>query len=555
MNRLKCMVESRVCFSLILQLLCFSAFLPGSAEAKDERPFVLFEGTASPDGRYALAWGIPYQMLDVSDMEKLISGLNPEALENFIIDLKSGEPVATTGTGHFPNANHGSIVALWRDDSKAVVVVEGGKWQFNTASVIYIVAPDKEYGSASDPIPLSTSLRRSIKAKLAQEYPNEKEVIEQFAISVHPKAWVDAESVVFEVIGQVPKSLDAFLYEGEMTMKLAGPETVTIGGGAAPPSAAVGAGFEIKANSAGPVKLGMTIGEARAAMPTATFKRSSDGEGIALVEISENGQTLMELYANEEDPESNVNNEAVINFIQVWSPDFMTEGGVHVGMTVNHAEKSGLGDLKEIIMSELESREYATFTKQPSGLTFRVLHDQGAAGMYRNGEMTTTRALPGATIFRIEVTGADIMQDGSIGGIKIDAPEAEVLAIAEENVLGELLKGKDEIWEAFGQAVQKWLYPDGGLEVYMLSDEIGGPKSVFSITIKAPSKLRTEKGIQIGDDKAKVIQAYGDYRAEEEMDGFFDGKDVHLVGSIYGGMIFTFEDGKVSEVFLGAAAE
>lgn len=90
----------------------------------------------------------------------------------------------------------------------------------------------------------------------------------------------------------------------------------------------------------------------------------------------------------------------------------------------------------------------------------------------------------------------------------------------------------------------------------MISDEIGGPKSVLSITVKPPFSGRTARGIALGDPRDRVVEAYAGYKTEEtELDGFFPDEDVHLVGSIYGGMIFKFTDLGLSEIFLGAAAE
>ncbi len=112
------------------------------------------------------------------------------------------------------------------------------------------------------------------------------------------------------------------------------------------------------------------------------------------------------------------------------------------------------------------------------------------------------------------------------------------------------------MWEAFGQAVQTWMFPDAGVSFDMISDEIGSAKSVVSITLKNSSTLKTQLGIGIGVPKQKVIEVYSEYTTSDEgLDGYFGDADAHLVGSIYGGMIFYFENGAVSEIFLGAAAE
>ena len=311
----------------------------------------------------------------------------------------------------------------------------------------------------------------------------------------------------------------------------------------------------VTANSAGSVKLGMTIAEAQAEMKEADFKRSADEEGVALVTVSMDDKPILRLSAGEENVEAAVDGKAVIEFIDVMDPDYKTTDGVHAGMSIEEAEKA-YGKASELVTSELEAREYVTFLKQPSGLFFRLSNKNGTAGIYKAGEMVTTNYRPGSEIAVIEVTGADIMVDGRIGGLHLDATEAEIIALGETEKLGELAKGKDEIWEAFGEAVQAWTFTGSGFSANMISGELGAPKTVHSITLEAPSTLKTEHGIGIGSTKKEVITAYADYKTEKEEAQELSKKGViYLVGSIYGGMVFTFEEGKISKIFLGASAE
>ncbi len=311
----------------------------------------------------------------------------------------------------------------------------------------------------------------------------------------------------------------------------------------------------ITADSAGVVKLGMTVAQVREAVKPATVSRTSDGEGIALVQVSLGEVPLMSLYAGEEDPAAALNEEAAVEFIEVWSADYKTAGGVHPGMVLSEAEKS-YGSVRGIMVSEIESREYAEFSNEPPGMTFRLNNDAGTAGIYGEGEMRTTRYAPAATILTVSVSGLHIMADGTIGGLKIGSSQDEVKAVAEGAQLGVPSKGEDVVWEAIGQAVQTWTYAAAGLTINMVSDQPGGVKSVFSIALEGPSTLKTGEGIGIGSPKDEVVKAYAGFRTEaEEAEGFFEGQDVHLVGSIYGGMVFTFTDGKVSRIFFGASAE
>ncbi len=311
----------------------------------------------------------------------------------------------------------------------------------------------------------------------------------------------------------------------------------------------------VTANSAGSIRLGMTIAQAQEAMEEAAFERSSDAEGIALVTVTMDGKAIMRLSAGEENSESAVDGKAVIDFIDVLAPGYKTKEGIHPGMSLEDVEEI-YGKASELVMSELEAREYVTFPRQPSGLFFRLSNKNGSAGIYKAGDMVTTSYRPGSEIAVIEVTGADIMVDGKIAGLGLDAAEAEVIALAEMEKLGELEKGKDEIWDAFGEAVQTWTFTGSGFSADMISGEVGGAKTVLSISIEAPSALKTEHGIGIDSTKGETIQAYADYKTVKEEAGHLaQSGDKHLVGSIYGGMIFEFENGKVSRIFLGASAE
>lgn len=538
----------------IIKSLCALACVVTLANAADGERYLLIEDTASPDGRYALAWGMAdFTPLDASDPDKLLSNLNLDLVENYLIDLQRKEVIATVGSVYFSGKNHGSLSACWREDSKAVFIVEGGKWAFDMASVLYIVEPKSDYDQCSDAIPVTLALRRAIKAKLLKDHPKEKESINNFAISIYPEKWTDGNSVLLQATGEVPKALDAFGFDGPITVSLPEPALVKIT--EKPISEKAITENLITSDSAGKIKLGTTVAEARREMTSATFNRSSDGEGIALIDVIQGEEHLMTLYAGEEEAGLPVDGNAVIKSIEVWDSNFMTAEGIHPGMKVSEAEVK-YGKIKEITMSEIESREYATFSTKPSGLDFRLIHQNDTAGSYQNGEMVTTRYTPGASIFSIGVSGSHIMEDGSIAGIRIDDTGADVQVAIRENKLGNVLKREDVIWEAFGQAVQEWMFPESGLTLNMISDKIGGPKTVFSIAIEGPSVQKTGKGIGIGSSKADVIKAYAKFKTDTgESAGFFDGQDVHLVGSIYGGMVFFFKDGKLNNIFFGASAE
>jgi len=112
-------------------------------------------------------------------------------------------------------------------------------------------------------------------------------------------------------------------------------------------------------------------------------------------------------------------------------------------------------------------------------------------------------------------------------------------------------RGKEVFWEAIGVWVQDWRFPKQGLTLAMSSQKKGGSKTIFSITAEAPCKLATSRGIMIGSTEADLAKAYRDVRNKEEST---PGK-LFVAGSIYGGAIFNLKDGKVVQIFIGAAAE
>lgn len=112
------------------------------------------------------------------------------------------------------------------------------------------------------------------------------------------------------------------------------------------------------------------------------------------------------------------------------------------------------------------------------------------------------------------------------------------------------IKGEDEYWGAIGTYVQNWEYPSFGINLEMESESQGGEKIVRSITIGQPCKFSTSQGISIGSDTKTVKEKYLKLIDTSNSDA-----NTIVVGSIYGGTIFTLKGGTVSKIFIGAAAE
>ncbi len=139
-----------------------------------------------------------------------------------------------------------------------------------------------------------------------------------------------------------------------------------------------------------------------------------------------------------------------------------------------------------------------------------------------------------------------LLKTERIGNLRIGLSEAKV----KQTINCQLNREPEQFWGADGAYHQKWKYANCGITLGMVSEKKGATKSIESITISNPSRLSTQRGIRIGNSKKAVVKAYKSEwnRESNESESF-------VAGSIYGGLIFQFQNGKVSRIFLGAAAE
>ncbi|PKN04376.1 MAG: hypothetical protein CVU74_07180 [Deltaproteobacteria bacterium HGW-Deltaproteobacteria-9] len=140
-----------------------------------------------------------------------------------------------------------------------------------------------------------------------------------------------------------------------------------------------------------------------------------------------------------------------------------------------------------------------------------------------------------------------LLREERIGALRIDLSEREV----KKTIQCRLKRRPDELWGADGAYHQKWEYAGCGITLGMVSEKKGASKSVDSITLVSPSNLSTKRGIRIGSTEQEVMDAYKPYWNKEDSKSF----KIFVAGSIYGGLMFDFKNGKVSRIFLGAAAE
>jgi len=141
--------------------------------------------------------------------------------------------------------------------------------------------------------------------------------------------------------------------------------------------------------------------------------------------------------------------------------------------------------------------------------------------------------------------GADLMKYESVNNIKLGLKMSELIKIlGEPNE-----KSKSELWGADGEYHQTFKYTKLGIELDFVGEN-DKTKIVNTITLTSPCNYQTLKGISIGSKYAEVEQAYKDYINPD------DSNSTTLVaGSIYGGVIFNFEQNIVKSIFIGAGAE
>ena len=182
-------------------------------------------------------------------------------------------------------------------------------------------------------------------------------------------------------------------------------------------STGVGPGGEsnylITNESAGDIRIGMTISDAQKILPGAKFSRGP-GEGEDVIDVVKDGMTVLWFTAAEggDDYEAPIKGDTKITGIVIFDSSYKTADGIHTKMTISDAEAK-YGKLKEIWLEGLTGDEYATFSNHPKGIRISVgrqgdewgLFD--LAGVYKKDEDKTAKYVPGAVIKTITVSGGD----------------------------------------------------------------------------------------------------------------------------------------------------
>lgn len=139
--------------------------------------------------------------------------------------------------------------------------------------------------------------------------------------------------------------------------------------------------------------------------------------------------------------------------------------------------------------------------------------------------------------------GFELLKSESIGDLKIGLTGLKTIELIGEPAE----RSKAEKWEVDGEVHQNWLYTKEGITLEMIGE---GDQIINSISIIAPCQFKTKKQIGIGSSKEEVLKAYN-----ITIDRSVGESDNITVGTVYGGLMFNFENEKVNSIFIGASAE
>ncbi len=134
-----------------------------------------------------------------------------------------------------------------------------------------------------------------------------------------------------------------------------------------------------------------------------------------------------------------------------------------------------------------------------------------------------------------------------IGKLHTGMPAAEIARVTG----CVFTKSKFVSSEVDGNWHQTWSAPRCGLTLDLSTEDKKQPLKLFDMRVEAPSPLTTDRSIGIGSSESQVRAQYlREINKEESVS-----QESIVLGSIYGGVIFKLEKGRVISMFVGAAAE
>lgn len=155
--------------------------------------------------------------------------------------------------------------------------------------------------------------------------------------------------------------------------------------------------FLITRNSVGQVSLGMTMKQAFEVLQPDRYERSGSGDSGFHTYIKEIENILFSM-SSDSDQNYFINPYAKIEYISIFNEKYQTNDGVHAGMLLKDVEKKW-GKLKEIVISDANSAQYAYFEKAPNGLSICV-----HGGTFQEGFRRTSKYEKNAKIHCIGIS-------------------------------------------------------------------------------------------------------------------------------------------------------
>lgn len=141
--------------------------------------------------------------------------------------------------------------------------------------------------------------------------------------------------------------------------------------------------------------------------------------------------------------------------------------------------------------------------------------------------------------------GWELLKAESLGPLRIGLSSDETVKLLGNPET----KSEAKVWGADAQEHQQWTYNMMGLTFDMVTE--AGEQTIAMIKASSPCEFKTSRGVGIGTDALTAMSAY---KAEINLSESESSQSI-VAGSVYGGLSISLQDGRVSSIFLGAAAE
>ena len=152
----------------------------------------------------------------------------------------------------------------------------------------------------------------------------------------------------------------------------------------------------ITPESIGGVKLGQTLAQVKRAFPHMKVRSEPDADSGEMWRLPVAPNAVV--YAHVEE-----GRRGRIDALETFSAACQTQDGVRPAMRLTQVAQKW-GRLRNIIMSEIEMRQFAQFAKQPARIGLRVEGgDFGTQEANAELPLSTSKASPGAKVLSIQI--------------------------------------------------------------------------------------------------------------------------------------------------------